>query len=582
MNRPLQLKLAAAGVVLLVVLVAVYLRLSDIDPDTRPKRKEDGGVEKPLEGARNILRKGADLSSCRLALRQINVHLTDPDAKQPHVLDATRKEELRRQLDLKEDELAELESRSFTLLDGQHLELCLLLHDAARALETQPRSGNVPPQVEATAAFAWVVRQVGLDRIDTEVARERVLAPQLVLRRGFGSPLARALLFLGLVAQLGHDGCLLALPGDPPGHPRERVAPRYWACGVLGEKEHIYLFDPRLGIPLPGPGGKGIATLAEVQGKDSPLRQLNFGGNLHYDVTPEQAAESEIHLIPSLSALAPRMAFLEKELLKPAVSVRLAADSAAETRFARALKASGHKKTDVKLAAWAALLQRRFFPKSEGGINPNEQRNAMRELVKPYLDLLLNALPPRVRPRSELDLWVPPIDRIIDPYLQQFLGPLLTPGQSRDLMLRGQYAEAQAALGPVHERTLEQQKQYEALFKGQDARGPQEIQAWYDEASRAAARGEAGGVEEVAKKYERALGALLAGAGVERRIAEIAYLQNLCQQEMAERLQFRLDHFPKEVSDREVEQAERLWKETRNSWENYLNLPVTLLPGRPF
>src|SRR5262249_54257986 len=194
----------------------------------------------------------------------------------PPALDATRKEELRRQLDLNEGELAELESRSFTLLDGQYLELCLLLHDAALALETKPRSGNVPPQVEAAAAFAWVVRQVDLDRIDADVANERVLAPQLVLRRGFGSPLIVALLFLDLVTQLGHDGCLLALPGA------RQNAPRYWACGVLGEKDQIYLFDPRLGIPLPGPGEKGIATLAEVQGKDSPLRQLNFDEKLHY------------------------------------------------------------------------------------------------------------------------------------------------------------------------------------------------------------------------------------------------------------------------------------------------------------
>src|SRR5262245_45009134 len=105
MKRSLQLKLAAAGAVLVVVLVAVYLRLSsDIESDTRPKHKDEAGVEKPLELARNILRKDVDLSACRLALRQLNLHLNEADAKQPPALDATRKEELRRQLDLNEGE----------------------------------------------------------------------------------------------------------------------------------------------------------------------------------------------------------------------------------------------------------------------------------------------------------------------------------------------------------------------------------------------------------------------------------------------------------------------------------------------
>ena len=64
MNRPLRLTIAAAGAVLVAILVAVYLRLSvDINPDTGPKPKREGGVEKPLELARNILRKDADLSA---------------------------------------------------------------------------------------------------------------------------------------------------------------------------------------------------------------------------------------------------------------------------------------------------------------------------------------------------------------------------------------------------------------------------------------------------------------------------------------------------------------------------------------
>ncbi|HKB36705.1 MAG TPA: hypothetical protein VKD72_09640, partial [Gemmataceae bacterium] len=233
--RSLQLKLAVAGAILVVVLVAIYFRLSS-DIDDGREVNDSGGVEKPLERARNILQKDADLASCRSALQQVNAHLTEPDAKQPPTLSASQTAALRRQLELDEGELKELNIQRFTRLDAHHLELCLLLRDAVRALELRSRSGRVAPQVEAAAALGWVVRQVR-----PRAGEEQEPQPQLVLRRGFGSPLARALLFIGLLEQLGHDGCLLALPGG------SNAAPRYWACGVLGEKGQIYLFDPRLG-----------------------------------------------------------------------------------------------------------------------------------------------------------------------------------------------------------------------------------------------------------------------------------------------------------------------------------------------
>src|SRR5262249_33757778 len=151
-----------------------------------------------------------------------------------------------------------------------------------------------------------------------------------------------------------------------------------------------------------------------------------------------------------------------------------------------------------------------------------------------------------------------------------------------DLILRGQYTEAQTALGPMYDRTLVQQQQYDARFKGKDAPGPPAIEAWYNEASRAAARGEGGGADEVAKKYAAPLGVLVAGAGVEWRIAEIAYFQNLCQQERAERLQYRLDHFPKEVSDQEIEEVKHLWEELEANWKSYLGLPSILVSARRF
>src|SRR5262245_14278423 len=179
MNRSLQLKLAAAGAILVVVLVAIYVRLSS-DLDASQRVTDSGGNgKKPLEHARDILLKDSDLASCRLALEHVNSHLTDPKTKQPPPLSASEREALRRKLGLDEGELAEVESLGFTLLDAHHLELCLLLHDAVRAMELRSESGHVAPQVEAAAAFAWVVRQVQLTTTEADVARERVMGPEM-------------------------------------------------------------------------------------------------------------------------------------------------------------------------------------------------------------------------------------------------------------------------------------------------------------------------------------------------------------------------------------------------------------------
>jgi hypothetical protein len=40
--------------------------------------------------------------------------------------------------------------------------------------------------------------------------------------------------------------------------------------------DQLYLFDARLGLPIPGPGGEGVATLEQVRNDESLLRQLDL------------------------------------------------------------------------------------------------------------------------------------------------------------------------------------------------------------------------------------------------------------------------------------------------------------------
>ena len=97
--------------------------------------------------------------------------------------------------------------------------------------------------------------------------------------------------------------------------------------GALIGKD-IYLFDARLGIPLPGPKGEGIATLAQVRAQPAVLQQLGLDAKNPYDVSQDQAQRAEVHVACALSALAPRMRFLQDQLAATE-KVRLGVDPAA-------------------------------------------------------------------------------------------------------------------------------------------------------------------------------------------------------------------------------------------------------------
>ena len=162
-------------------------------------------------------------------------------------------------------------------------------------------------------------------------------------------------------------GCLVFCDG--------RAAPdKPWACGVVvyGRPE-VYLFDPRLGLALPGEGGVGVATLSDVVRKPDLLKQLKIEGAPEYDVTPAQAAKAELHLVCSLSALAPRMQQLQDKVLPP-MRVSLYHNLEREMRWLQgaAAKASGDPPA-VKLWSQGPTLLRNFLPPDEGGTDPGSR-----------------------------------------------------------------------------------------------------------------------------------------------------------------------------------------------------------------
>jgi hypothetical protein len=616
--------LSACLLVSLSPCLLVFLLASGCLPTT-PKTDRGipyGSQENSFEQACAALQRSTDYATCRSALAQVNQHRqteSDPTATR---LSPEQKQLLEdpKQFALDAADLAEVENADFTALDGRHLELCFLMRDAARSLAP----GDAPRE-QAEAAFAWAVRQVG--------AREAAalpLPPQFVLYRGWGTSLERALVYLSLLEQLGYAkqdgkrhkeelfGCLVG-PAETADE-----KPGFWWCGVVVGKE-VYLFDPRLGLPLPGPDGKGVATLAEVRAHPELLRQLDGDTDHGYDVTAEQVKTGAVYVAPGLSSLAPRFRPLQDRLQGGSVEVGLPDPFEA---LARVKSAAG---ADVPVRVWKAGVgvQRHFWPTEEGGVDVRNHLVPQVRALVPWQKLLELNLPEFDRSEAgvrlqgyfafaSLDLeWAGRLIEINDieaakkvgkdledvqhaqderrQRLQKFLSrPFadfpLNPGMPREQLLRGQFREATQELVATRTRVREQRAR---LGDASDLLN-KEVRPWWDDVLDASGRfelvrsdAEKSGVKnpltvpEVAnaravldKKWANGalpLGVLLDGKVAEARGAEITYELALCMHELAERRQAGVDRLRragKPVPEAEAKAAEKAWRDALNWWDN--------------
>jgi hypothetical protein len=577
--------LILAPVFLFFAIVGVYYLLGGSSTlTTNPGGDRKRTEEDNLTAARQALARQTDLTTCRGALSQINSELGEQPERRPPALTQEQKDWLRQQAGLDSGELTEIDSGNYTQLDGQHLDLCFLLRDVARGLEVKGvRAANGAAVREtgpdlAARAFAWVVREVRLREHEGEA-----VPPAFVLRRGWGTPLERALVFLALLEQLGDPSapqpellsCLLYLPGDSGGE-------RFWACGVVaGDGKDLYLFDPRLGLPIPGPKGDGIATLAELRKQPEVLTVLNIDKQ-RYDVTAEQARSARARLVCPLSGLSSRMRYLQDELLAPAVRVRLAVDAKTDLeRIQAACVAGADKPARAEIMHSATGVLRRFLPPEEGGVDQGAavvaglaQRAARKDLFalelvpwaampEPFLD------PKRFPPNIELG------QRVRTQFARPFIVSAQEPGHARDLMLRGRYSSAIVELMNEQEHWREQQKQ-RANARDLEQRTAEWVQRAIT-AYAAQLRGQPGADEQVKDLWgERQVGPvliLLNSAIASARNPEITYLLGLCMQEQAEQVQARLDLQARtpgmKAHPSDVEKARAAWVDARNTWKRY-------------
>ena len=174
----------------------------------------------------------------------------------------------------------------------------------------------------AARLFDWTVRNVALE--PPVATPQGVPVPDLSLGmtfegpgyrqtdfqtvwRGRGDWMQRAGVFTQLCFQANLDAAVLAAVDTQTGKEQP------WCIGVFID-DSVYLFEPQLGLPVPGPDQTGIATLAEARRDDSVMRRLNVLGFYDYPLSKSDIAQNIALLNASVEQLAPRMRRLEESL----------------------------------------------------------------------------------------------------------------------------------------------------------------------------------------------------------------------------------------------------------------------------
>ena len=234
----------------------------------------------------------------------------------------------------------QLNRASYSGDDMSHLRNAYLFHGLYSWIDTAPRddlllSDWLSNQREtlgedksnqlqtATRLFDWTVRNVALEPSNA-VPQLNIQIPRFpfgmtfqgpgyrqtdyqTLWRGTGDGLQRAGVFTQLCRQAGIASAVLSIQSTDTG----QLKP--WAIGVLIGEE-VYLFEPELGIFVPGPNQVGIATLAQARSDASVMRRLNIPGFFDYPLSKEDVQQNIALLNAMPIAMSHRMKHLESRL----------------------------------------------------------------------------------------------------------------------------------------------------------------------------------------------------------------------------------------------------------------------------
>lgn len=202
-----------------------------------------------------------------------------------------------------------LAAKSFETHDSRIVQEAVWLRDISRWAH-----GEAFDDVgRALALFDWTVRNIQLEN-DADAVPHR---PWHTLLYGRGSADQRAWVFAGLCRQQGLNVVILGIPLAKPtdgaaADSAKTAGDTYWLAALLADNK-FYLFDPRLGLAIPGPEGKGVATLEQVSNDDALLRKMDVEG-FPYPLTAELAKNAQVFIIADPFELSRRASQLEASL----------------------------------------------------------------------------------------------------------------------------------------------------------------------------------------------------------------------------------------------------------------------------
>lgn len=207
--------------------------------------------------------------------------------------------------------LVRVESNAFTEQDAAHVRTSLLFRTVAVAA-----AGRAESDREVVRnVFGFVVRNVQLVEEDDPLAGNGAFESFLF---GEGSARDRAWIVAALLRQLRIDAVIVrpASDADDADAADDEPTGERWLLGVLVDGE-CHLFDPRLGLPVPGPDDDGAtplpvlpATLADVRGDGDLLGRLD-APDFEYPLDDSDLDEVEIEVVLNSSGLAPRLIGLQ-------------------------------------------------------------------------------------------------------------------------------------------------------------------------------------------------------------------------------------------------------------------------------
>lgn len=202
--------------------------------------------------------------------------------------------------------LANLAELHFDREDGLGLQEAVWLREAARSIVGRQNDDLA----RARRLFDWTVRNIELVADDKAETAEWPQRPWETMLFGRGRAVDRAWVFMLLARQQGLDVVLLA--ADSP-EAKQGDLPRQWLAALVSENS-LYLFDPVWGLPVPGPHGHGVATLAQAVADQQVFEQFAPDAKHPYRLKPQDFEHAIVLVEGSPYYLSERMEMLELHL----------------------------------------------------------------------------------------------------------------------------------------------------------------------------------------------------------------------------------------------------------------------------